>query len=257
MKRIILTLAVTLLIGITAVNAQTDETGTRTQKSQRKTTQTKPSKQQDAKDADARTQWQSDYQQKIGKSGLPSSVIETLNSVEYTGWENASIYRNKSNNEYMLVISDGERPKTLYFDQEGKAMQSGQINSDPNYKGTLGNDPSRSTSQGGEVMGNKSSETPPVGDTRYRSNTQGIGTGTENAPSQIRWTPEERVQITRDQVPPSLRVTLGDKKYKGWEKSTIYRKKNSNEYLVVIDDGNSAKLYYFDRNGKEAMPDNK
>jgi hypothetical protein len=56
--------------------------------------------------------------------------------------------------------------------------------------------------------------------------------------------------VVTDDIPASLRATLSDDKYKGWENSTIYRNRKSNDYMVEIRDGSNAKVYYFDKDGK-------
>lgn len=56
--------------------------------------------------------------------------------------------------------------------------------------------------------------------------------------------------VTTDDMPTSLRMTLEDDQYEGWENSTVYRNRNTNEYMVEIRDGSSSKTYYFDKDGK-------
>jgi hypothetical protein len=51
-------------------------------------------------------------------------------------------------------------------------------------------------------------------------------------------------------IPASLRTTLNDSKYKGWENSGIYRSERGDRYRVRVGDANNATTYYFDRDGK-------
>lgn len=57
--------------------------------------------------------------------------------------------------------------------------------------------------------------------------------------SSQRWRDEDRISVNVSDVPTSLRTTLSDSRYTGWEKSTIWRNKSTNEYLVEIKDGST------------------
>jgi hypothetical protein len=68
---------------------------------------------------------------------------------------------------------------------------------------------------------------------------------------------QDMVVIQSGEVPSSLRTTLGDTKYKGWESGTIYRSKNNDGYVLEIRDANNnnkVTTYRFDAQGK-AIPD--
>ena len=57
--------------------------------------------------------------------------------------------------------------------------------------------------------------------------------------------------IQSSEVPASLRSTLGDSQYKGWESnSTIYRSRNNDQFVVEMRDGNQTKIHRFDKEGK-------
>jgi hypothetical protein len=57
--------------------------------------------------------------------------------------------------------------------------------------------------------------------------------------------------IQASEVPASLRSTLQGDQYKGWESnSTIYRSKNSDQFVVEMREGNQTKIHRFDKNGK-------
>jgi maltose-binding protein MalE len=56
--------------------------------------------------------------------------------------------------------------------------------------------------------------------------------------------------IKVDDVPSSLRTTLGGQEYLGWESGTVYQNRSSNQYLVRIGTGQDTKSYYFDNSGK-------
>jgi hypothetical protein len=66
-----------------------------------------------------------------------------------------------------------------------------------------------------------------------------------------KWKNEDRVVIATEDVPPGLLVTLQAPEYKGWENSTVYRNRTTDEYMIEIRDGSSAKVYYFNKEGEE------
>lgn len=68
---------------------------------------------------------------------------------------------------------------------------------------------------------------------------------------------QDMVVIQSSEVPSSLRTTLGETKYKGWETGTIYRGKNNDGFVLEIKDANNnnkVTTYRFDAQGK-AIPD--
>lgn len=59
--------------------------------------------------------------------------------------------------------------------------------------------------------------------------------------SQNQYQTEGMVEIEVDQVPATLRRTLGDAQYKGWEeKGTLYHNPTTNEYMLVMDNGQTS-----------------
>jgi len=50
-------------------------------------------------------------------------------------------------------------------------------------------------------------------------------------------------------VPSSLRTTLGESKYKGWERTGVYKNESGDRYQVRIGEA-SPTTYYFDKEGK-------
>lgn len=58
------------------------------------------------------------------------------------------------------------------------------------------------------------------------------------------------VAVKPTEVPASLRKTLEDPMYVGWEKSTIWNNKTTGEYTVEMMSGTTMKTYRFDRTGK-------
>lgn len=68
--------------------------------------------------------------------------------------------------------------------------------------------------------------------------------------SQMQQVPKGYTAIKVDDVPSSLRTTLGGQEYLGWESGTLYQNRTNNQYLVRIGTGADAKSYYFDNSGK-------
>lgn len=65
--------------------------------------------------------------------------------------------------------------------------------------------------------------------------------------NQTQGTPNDRgmVVVDKDDLPESLRETLQDEKYAGWENGTIYQNTETGEYLIA------PRAYRFDSKGRE------
>lgn len=68
---------------------------------------------------------------------------------------------------------------------------------------------------------------------------------------------QDMTVIKSSEIPSSLRTTLQDTQYKGWETGTFYTNKAKDTYVVEIKDliANKTNSYRFDANGKP-MRDN-
>lgn len=64
---------------------------------------------------------QRDYLQ-IRSNEAPSSLRSTLKGNDYTGWENGMLYRNRTNNGYMLRMGEGADTRSFYFDKSGRKI---------------------------------------------------------------------------------------------------------------------------------------
>jgi hypothetical protein len=270
--------------------------------------------------------WRDEDRMSVSKDELPAGLVQTLKSDQYQGWENATIYRNKTSDDYMLVLQDNGTTKTFYFDKEGKSKMnnssmngSSSSNGSSNMNGSSGtsgsgysgssstgsgmnssssSDQSSGTS-GSSTSGNSSSTSgsnygtsgsgsgsSTYGNSSGSTSGSSTGTGTSGStgttgsnstqsygtssgtttpsgtsgstlstesssqqPSNA-WRTEDRVIVITDEIPSGLRATLNDDKYKGWENSTIYRNRKSNDYMIEIRDGSNAKVYYFDKDGQ-------
>lgn len=60
----------------------------------------------------------------IKSTDIPSSLRTTLQAPEYKGWENVPIYRNESNNMYIIEMRDKDQKLVPYrFDANGKVVK--------------------------------------------------------------------------------------------------------------------------------------
>lgn len=313
-----------MFIALATVNAQERQDTTQTQQQ----TQTESSTSSIGKSYE----WRDEDREMLNREDLPSGLVETLKSDDYKGWENATIYRNKTSNEYMLVIQEGSDVKTFYFDQEGKALPespegsgtstgyqtdstsqsqtqgqtgnqtetgtwSGSSSSGSQGSSTTGSDStmtggssSGSTTTGTDMSSDDSSmntgstqtDTTGTGSSTDYSGTSSSGmesdtttnptstgstttsgsqSGTEmqstdastTSGAPTAWKTEDRVMITTNDLPSSLLITLGDPMYRGWENSSVYRNRSTNEYMIEIRDGSDTRTYYFDKDGKAVV----
>ena len=62
---------------------------------------------------------------------------------------------------------------------------------------------------------------------------------------------KDMTKIQASEIPASLKTTLQDAQYKGWEQGTVYKSKNGDMYVVELNDANNRmQTYRFDANGK-------
>jgi hypothetical protein len=91
-----------------------------------------------------------------------------------------------------------------------------------------------------------------------QNNPTGAGTQTQPGQSGREYLPDDMEEIQAEQIPASLRRTLGESKYRGWlEHGTLYQDRAANEYVLVMDKGDGispARIYRFDKRG-QAMED--
>jgi hypothetical protein len=142
---------------------------------------------------------------------------------------------------------------------QGKSGIQGQHNQKPvsgtkaqNESGVQGETSSlsgRSGTQGQTTQGETSdslneqaaqtrpTETPNMRDTQYRT--------------------DDVTQVSTDMLPESLRETLRNDEYKGWESGTISHDKIKNEYLLEMVRENKRLNYRFDQHGKRVSDNNK
>jgi hypothetical protein len=80
-----------------------------------------------------------------------------------------------------------------------------------------------------------------------------IGTQNTNqsaaTPQPYNQQPGEMMRVERSQLPGTMLEMLRDPVYQGWESSTIYYNRGTNEYSFDVGTGNEIKNYRFDRDG--------
>lgn len=120
MKKLML-LGAALLLASAITYAQVDTTITpQSNTPQQSTPQVTP--QQESQNANDPSQPQIDTKKMVllQASEIPASLKRTLQAPEYEGWEEGTLYKNKSNNHYMLQIQNGGKMRTYYFASDGK-----------------------------------------------------------------------------------------------------------------------------------------
>jgi len=59
---------------------------------------------------------------RVQAADVPATLKRTLEAPEYKGWENAELYKDKSNNHYILQIQNGGKTRTHQFGADGKPI---------------------------------------------------------------------------------------------------------------------------------------
>ena len=88
--------------------------------------------------------------------------------------------------------------------------------------------------------------------TQPGTSTNTTGSGTQPNPTyQQSENPQTNsmLRVESDQLPETMRRTLNDPMYSGWENSTIYYNRENDEYSMDLGTGNNAKSYRFDSQG--------
>jgi len=124
MKKIMLTFTGLVLGGLVTVYAQQDTsrnkpiapTPSPTQAPTPQPQTTTPARQQD--------QYRTQDRVLVPQEQVPSPLRETLQGNQYKGWENSSIYQDRTTGEYSLDLKTGTTtPKTYRFDKNGKMVE--------------------------------------------------------------------------------------------------------------------------------------
>jgi hypothetical protein len=78
----------------------------------------------------------------------------------------------------------------------------------------------------------------------------------ENQSSYQQDVPKNYFIMKTDDVPASVRTTLREDEYTGWEAGTFYQNRSTNQYLLRVGTGNDVKSYYFDKTGRRVKEPN-
>jgi hypothetical protein len=70
----------------------------------------------------------------VQRDQLPGAMVETLQNPTYSGWENSTIYYNRSANEYSLDVGSGTDIKNYRFDSNGNPVQQDSVSQNPVIK---------------------------------------------------------------------------------------------------------------------------
>lgn len=230
----------------------------------------------------------------ISNNDIPEALRQSLRSDDrYQGWENAVIYHNKKTGEYLVS------PRAHRFDGEGKpigqsttmdrrslqkktkepasadqskrgesatseqttaqdtassqAMSATDQGRMQSTEGRMSQDAASKKNQDGNVDTNKEAVGEPQQSDRYRND--GVDTGTETEIPM-----EGMIEMQSGEVPESLRQTLTDNDYKGWETGKLYRHGSTGDYLLIVEErktGEGKQVYRFDKDGKIKSDKNK
>jgi hypothetical protein len=133
MKKVILTLTAMLMFTAVCVKAQSTDS-----------VQTANPIEQPGQPApgDGSSKYTSSGQMvRIPASQVPTALRQTLKDPQYNGWENSTVYYDKSNSQYSVEVMDGNNMKTYHFDQNGKSIDKGSsdANTTPEAPGVKDN----------------------------------------------------------------------------------------------------------------------
>jgi hypothetical protein len=227
----------------------------------------------------------------IEKDQIPSSLKQTLQDEKYAGWEKATVYYNTNTGEYLIVprpmsfdrqgkekeMDDsmmgyghrqGQQSQGQYSqgqqNQQGQSTQPGQQSQ--NQSGQYGDRTQESQTTAQERARNQMGEIPtsaPDQDqqtgqqqpsTGYRTDQNKQSDANQYGQSSQQYKTEDMVEIQPEQIPATLRRTLSETEYGGWEeKGKLYQNPTTNEYVLVMEESDNSsqpRAYHFDANGK-------
>jgi hypothetical protein len=122
MKKIFYSLAGVLLISITLAEAQQQDTSLRQESATPVQQPTPPA--QPTPPSRVQDQYRHQDRVLVPQDQLPLPMRETLLGNQYKGWENSSIYQDRTTGEYSLDIRNStQTPRTYRFDKSGKLIE--------------------------------------------------------------------------------------------------------------------------------------
>lgn len=125
MKKMLMTIAGSLLIGLSVLHAQTDTTRNRQQQRTQTPTQSPVPQPQTPTPAQQGNQYRTQDMMVVPQDQVPSTLRQTLQGTQYKGWENSTLYQDRATGEYSLDINNGAAtPRTYRFDKNGKVIDN-------------------------------------------------------------------------------------------------------------------------------------
>lgn len=226
----------------------------------------------------------------IEKDEIPSSLKETLKEDKYSGWENATIYHNTNTGEYVIAprayrfdgqgkeiemgnlgygsrdgqsrYSNDPYPDRTRESQDGQRQardQMGEIPTSASEQDQADQSPQSQRTYDQSSQGQQQSDQSEYDQSQQRQRDQSSSyrtdqDNTSERSAQRQYRPENMVEVQAEQVPASLRRTLSETQYSGWEENgKLYQDPSTSEYILVMkktDDSSQPQTYRFDRNGK-------
>jgi hypothetical protein len=237
MKKILLTLVGSALISSFALQAQqqSDTTGIASESRTRQQDDHQPGQQTD--------RYQDPYASEemviIEKEEIPESLKERLKDKKYEGWENGTIYHNTNTGEYVIA------PRAYRFNSQGEEIELGTTTG-------FGNRDGRESRYSRDDAQPDTTPQPRQPSTGYRDKQNDADANSQSQADHFRT--DDMTEIQAEQLPATLRRTLSEKQYEGWEdKGTLYQDPATNEYVLVMDKSGNAsqpRAYRFDKNGQ-------
>lgn len=125
MKKMLMTIAGSLLLGLSVLHAQTDTTRSRQQQRTQTPVQSPVPQPQTPTPARQGDQYRTQDRMVVPQDQIPSNLRQTLEGTQYKGWENSTIYQDRTTGEYSMDLNNGTTtPRTYRFDKNGRVIDN-------------------------------------------------------------------------------------------------------------------------------------
>lgn len=136
MKKVMMTIAGMLFIGVAALQAQTDTTQQRIPTQPATPGQVPPGPDQDhLNQQQPKSMYRAQDRITVPSNQVPPALRETLQGSQYKGWESVPLYQDKTTQDYYFEMNDGTGNKSttrLYrFDRNGKPISGSGSSTKP------------------------------------------------------------------------------------------------------------------------------
>jgi hypothetical protein len=120
MRKVIMTMAGMLFVGLAAVNAQSDST---------RRTDPANDQMEQPNTSPTQSQYRSTDRVTVPADQLPSSLRQTLQGSQYKGWETTPLFQDRKSQEYYFEMPDanGTTKRMYRFDRNGKAISGSSL----------------------------------------------------------------------------------------------------------------------------------